>query len=184
MLAEENAFIEAIRSSPHDDDTRLVYADWLEERADPRAEYLRLDVALANIGYSVLPSVREEEANQQKRLEELSHTLAPEWRVAMSRPARVRVSTARRPRPQRVGQPATPAPSAERSPSEPAIDLSAGRWRDRRVPRLPSERPFLSWPSAIVLGILFALGMIAGYYRWRSWWRGEGPSPITFPTSP
>ncbi|HJZ59960.1 MAG TPA: TIGR02996 domain-containing protein [Gemmataceae bacterium] len=40
---EEEAFLGSIRRRPADDTTRLVYADWLEERGeDRRAEYLRV----------------------------------------------------------------------------------------------------------------------------------------------
>ncbi len=38
----EEAFLDALKQDP-DDDARVVYTDWLEERADPRAEYLRLE---------------------------------------------------------------------------------------------------------------------------------------------
>jgi uncharacterized protein (TIGR02996 family) len=43
---EEEAFLRAIAANPVDDGTRLVYADWLEERGDPRAEYIRLRLRL------------------------------------------------------------------------------------------------------------------------------------------
>ena len=43
-MSEEAAFLSAISAAPEDDTARLVYADWLEERSDPRAEYLRLEV--------------------------------------------------------------------------------------------------------------------------------------------
>jgi uncharacterized protein (TIGR02996 family) len=39
---EEAAFLRAIADDPADDTNRLVYADWLEERGDPRGEYIRL----------------------------------------------------------------------------------------------------------------------------------------------
>jgi uncharacterized protein (TIGR02996 family) len=45
-MSEEDAFIRAILAAPEDAALRLIYADWLEERADPRAEYLRLLEAL------------------------------------------------------------------------------------------------------------------------------------------
>src|SRR5260370_279371 len=48
-MNDESAFLEAIAKTPDDDALRLVYADWLEERGDPRAEYLRLEVQLANV---------------------------------------------------------------------------------------------------------------------------------------
>jgi uncharacterized protein (TIGR02996 family) len=38
----EEAFLESIRANPSAKTVRLVYADWLEERGDPRAEYLRV----------------------------------------------------------------------------------------------------------------------------------------------
>jgi uncharacterized protein (TIGR02996 family) len=42
----EAHFLLAILDSPDDDELRLVYADWLEERDDPRAEYLRVRQAV------------------------------------------------------------------------------------------------------------------------------------------
>jgi len=40
---EEAAFLDGIRKKPADNTTRLVYADWLEERGEDRAaEYLRV----------------------------------------------------------------------------------------------------------------------------------------------
>jgi uncharacterized protein (TIGR02996 family) len=48
-MPEESAFLDAIRTSPDDDTPRLVYADWLEERSDPRGEFLRLDGAIAQL---------------------------------------------------------------------------------------------------------------------------------------
>jgi uncharacterized protein (TIGR02996 family) len=43
-MHEDFPFLSALFSRPDDDGLRLVYADWLEERGDPRAEFLRLDV--------------------------------------------------------------------------------------------------------------------------------------------
>jgi uncharacterized protein (TIGR02996 family) len=45
-MGDEHAFLNAIRASPGDEALRLVYADWLEERSDPRADFLRLHLAL------------------------------------------------------------------------------------------------------------------------------------------
>jgi carbon storage regulator len=39
---EERAFLDAIRQRPDDEGVRLVYADWLEERGDPLAEFVRV----------------------------------------------------------------------------------------------------------------------------------------------
>jgi uncharacterized protein (TIGR02996 family) len=38
----ESAFLDSIRADPGDDTHRLVFADWLEERGDSRAAYLRV----------------------------------------------------------------------------------------------------------------------------------------------
>ena len=40
------AFLKQIIENPADDSPRSVYADWLEERGDPRAEFLRLQLRL------------------------------------------------------------------------------------------------------------------------------------------
>ncbi len=41
---DHRAFVSAILENPRDEGALLVYADWLEERGDPRAEYLRQQV--------------------------------------------------------------------------------------------------------------------------------------------
>ncbi len=46
-MTDDEAFLAAIAARPSDDLTRLVYADWLEERDDPRAAYVRLTVEAA-----------------------------------------------------------------------------------------------------------------------------------------
>ncbi|MCE9566689.1 MAG: TIGR02996 domain-containing protein [Planctomycetes bacterium] len=43
--AEERALLLGIVASPTDKTAKLVYADWLDDRSDPRAEYVRLLVA-------------------------------------------------------------------------------------------------------------------------------------------
>jgi uncharacterized protein (TIGR02996 family) len=43
---EETAFLQAIRDRPAEDGPRLIYADWLDERGDPRGEIIRLDCTL------------------------------------------------------------------------------------------------------------------------------------------
>src|SRR5687768_8236847 len=50
-------FIRAIIESPDDDGIRLIFADWLEERGDPRGEFIRLQVERARPG---LDEVRRE----------------------------------------------------------------------------------------------------------------------------
>ena len=48
-MTNDAGFIRAIAAAPADDNLRLVYADWLEERGDLRGEFLRLAVALKNM---------------------------------------------------------------------------------------------------------------------------------------
>jgi uncharacterized protein (TIGR02996 family) len=47
------AFLEDIALHPNDDTPRLIYADWLEDRAEPddadRAEFIRVQIELANL---------------------------------------------------------------------------------------------------------------------------------------
>src|SRR4051794_27520062 len=45
-VGEDEAFVAAIRAQPTDDTLRLVYADWLDERDDPRGAFLRLEYRL------------------------------------------------------------------------------------------------------------------------------------------
>jgi uncharacterized protein (TIGR02996 family) len=41
-MTADDPFLQGINGSPEDAPVRLVYADWLEERGDGRAEFLRL----------------------------------------------------------------------------------------------------------------------------------------------
>ena len=41
-MNEEAGFVAALLAEPDDHTAMLVYADWLDERGDPRAAYLRL----------------------------------------------------------------------------------------------------------------------------------------------
>ncbi len=45
--AEELPFIREIMFDVGDDTPRMIYADWLDERDDPRGEFLRLDMLLS-----------------------------------------------------------------------------------------------------------------------------------------
>jgi uncharacterized protein (TIGR02996 family) len=48
-MSDEIAFLEAIRANSDDDTTRLVYADWLDERDDARGQFVRLHLALRSV---------------------------------------------------------------------------------------------------------------------------------------
>lgn len=73
-MMTEVAFLNALQSAPTDALHRLAYADWLEERGDPRAEYLRLQVELVRTWTYAdqVPSV-------SARLAELAAILDPAW---------------------------------------------------------------------------------------------------------
>jgi uncharacterized protein (TIGR02996 family) len=43
------AFLQSICENPEDDAVRLIYADWLEENGDPRGEFIRAQVELAQL---------------------------------------------------------------------------------------------------------------------------------------
>lgn len=48
-MSEEEAFLAAIQAAPAEALPRLVYADWLEDHGDSRAEFLRLQQQLADV---------------------------------------------------------------------------------------------------------------------------------------
>src|SRR4051794_28597196 len=79
-MTTEADFLRALQDAPGDDDVRGVYADWLEERADPRAELLRAEVRLAHLapGHADFDAVRS-------RVHDLSRTLDRAWVAAVSR---------------------------------------------------------------------------------------------------
>lgn len=45
MIGFEQQFLDAIAKEPHIDEPKLIFADWLEEQGDPRAEAWRWIVA-------------------------------------------------------------------------------------------------------------------------------------------
>jgi uncharacterized protein (TIGR02996 family) len=75
----EDAFIRAVLASPEDASPRLIYADWLEERGDPRGEYLRLLCALDG-----RPEADPQAVKLRKRLRALERSIDPRWRARFS----------------------------------------------------------------------------------------------------
>ena len=45
----ENDFLQEILANPDDEGPRLIFADWLEERGDPRGEFIRVQCELAGM---------------------------------------------------------------------------------------------------------------------------------------
>lgn len=76
-MNDEAPFLDALRADPADATALLVYADWLEERGDRRAEYIRLALA---------PEGKEAE------IETLKRQLPPAW-VAMMEECRTKART-------------------------------------------------------------------------------------------
>src|SRR5688572_30810707 len=70
-MTDDEAFVRRIVASPGDDLPRLVYADWLDDRGDPRAAYLRAETAAPGNAAKLAP---------------LSAGLEPVWVARVSRP--------------------------------------------------------------------------------------------------
>jgi uncharacterized protein (TIGR02996 family) len=66
----EKNFLAAIAANPDDDEARSVYADWLDDRGDPRGEFLRLEMQLRAIPL---------------RLAIITPQLDPKWLAAVDR---------------------------------------------------------------------------------------------------
>jgi uncharacterized protein (TIGR02996 family) len=74
LTNDDKGFIRSILDDPDELTTWLIYADWLDEQNDPRAEFLRLSVTLKQLAASKRARRRIE-----KRLTELRMTLDPNW---------------------------------------------------------------------------------------------------------
>jgi uncharacterized protein (TIGR02996 family) len=91
-MTEEDAFISEILASPRDDAPRLVFADWLEERGDPRGEFLRVSVRLEALSGQEPPQEMKakmrrvrEAARLRQRLRELREVVPLAWALRLSR---------------------------------------------------------------------------------------------------
>jgi uncharacterized protein (TIGR02996 family) len=83
-VSEEAAFLSAIANAPDDDTVRLVYADWLQDRNDPRADYLRLEVKR----HRMTPRQRRTE-DPFYQLERLRPHATPDWLSRIDRTMRL-----------------------------------------------------------------------------------------------
>jgi len=83
-MNEESAFLDAIRSKPDDDVTRLVYADWLDEQGGKanadKSAFLRLHCELSK------ETSRRRTKTRLKQLDEIARVLNPVWLAVVSRP--------------------------------------------------------------------------------------------------
>jgi len=81
----DEVFLETIRQNPEDDAPRLVYADWLEEQGDIRAEFLRLEVQWAH------EKAAKTKTPISKRMEKLRAEIDPNWVAWIERTNRMSV---------------------------------------------------------------------------------------------
>jgi uncharacterized protein (TIGR02996 family) len=79
-VTDDEGFIRAVVDSPGDDTPRLVYADWLDDRADPRGPYLRAEMEWAK------PWRSGERPADSPELWELARGLDPVWVARVTRP--------------------------------------------------------------------------------------------------
>jgi uncharacterized protein (TIGR02996 family) len=77
---DESTFLAAIAESWEDDAPRLVFADWLDERGDVRAEFLRLECQLAH-----LPAEDERRRELLDRFRQIGRGLGRHWLHSVSR---------------------------------------------------------------------------------------------------
>jgi uncharacterized protein (TIGR02996 family) len=87
-MTSDDPFVAALAEDPADEALRLIYADWLEERDDPRAEYLRLDAEYQDLAAKAkLAKPERARRTQLKRtLKRLRKGLDPAWLAVVSRP--------------------------------------------------------------------------------------------------
>lgn len=79
-MTEDEAFIRAVVDNPGDDTPRLVYADWLDDHADPRGPYLRVECEWGKVWRS------GERPADSPELREMTRGLDPVWVARVSRP--------------------------------------------------------------------------------------------------
>jgi uncharacterized protein (TIGR02996 family) len=73
-MPDEQSFLDEITAHPDDDVPRLIYADWLEEREDPRGEFIRVQCELAK-----LRKTQKRFAELRQRERELSLLHLQQW---------------------------------------------------------------------------------------------------------
>lgn len=78
---DDKAFLRTILSNPAELTGWLVYADWLDERDDLRAEFVRLQARRSDAGLT-----QTERFGVEGRLEELVPLFDPDWVAIFDRP--------------------------------------------------------------------------------------------------
>jgi uncharacterized protein (TIGR02996 family) len=72
-MTPDDAFLADIIAAPDDDGLRLIYADYLDERGDPRGEFVRVQIELARLPDGPGPSSRRLELEARERALLLEH---------------------------------------------------------------------------------------------------------------
>jgi uncharacterized protein (TIGR02996 family) len=84
-MHDEDCFLAVIRTTPADDTTRLVYADWLDEHDDPicktKAAFIRLEIRMAEA-----PEQNLNRVQMVRELETLAEQIDPGWLATVSHP--------------------------------------------------------------------------------------------------
>jgi uncharacterized protein (TIGR02996 family) len=78
-MKDDDTFVQTILDNPGDESNRLIYADWLEEQGDPRAEFVRLDVALVT-----MPTRNKKYQQNRNRLIQLRKAMDSKWARVIS----------------------------------------------------------------------------------------------------
>ncbi len=81
-MSEDDAFVARLRAKPDDETARLVYADFLDDRDDPRGAYLRAEAA-----WVALQPQDEQYRPMYRELSRRAAALDPAWLVSASRVA-------------------------------------------------------------------------------------------------
>lgn len=74
ILSSEQQFLDAICADPEDENMRLVFADWCEEQGDPRAEFIRVQLALDK-----LPRTHPWREEMERTEQELKRKHLKQW---------------------------------------------------------------------------------------------------------
>jgi uncharacterized protein (TIGR02996 family) len=74
-MTPDEAFLQDIIESPDDDSLRLIYADFLDERGDPRGEFIRVQCELARLS-AANPRRTELVARERELLEQHEEAVA------------------------------------------------------------------------------------------------------------
>jgi len=81
-MNDDLGFLRDIMANPNDPVPRLIYADWLDERDDPRGEFLRLELQ-----FRELPENDPQRETVRSRLHELRTHIDPSWLAQLDRTA-------------------------------------------------------------------------------------------------